>query len=406
MPAANTDQSYGTVAKLFHWLTVILILTLIPLGMIANGLPQDTSEEVARKAFLFSMHKTLGITTLFVALLRIGWAAVQPKPGSLHPDRKVEHWAAETVHWLLYGSLLLVPLSGWLHHASTTGFAPIWWPFGQNLPLVPKSESIAAISAGLHVVFERVLVLALLMHVTGALKHHFVDRDATLRRMWFGRVSLPRIRAHERRSLPFVSALTAWCVAVGIGGIMGFYASDAAQTPQNAVLTDVASEWQVVDGGITFEITQLGNTVQGSFTEWTADIAFDPEVPDGKAGHVEVNVSIPSLKLGAVTAQAMGADFFDTTNHPTATFKADIVTVPDGYAAVGTLMLKGHEVPVRLPYSLVLDGDTASMQSRAVLNRLDFGIGTNLQDEKSLGFAVTIRVSVSATRAKDQLSSN
>ena len=401
MPAANTDQSYGTVAKLFHWLTVLLILTLIPLGIIANDLPQGTSDEIAQKAFLFSLHKTLGVTTFFVALLRIGWAITQPKPGSLNPDRKLEHWAAETVHWLLYGSLLLVPLSGWVHHASTSGFAPIWWPFGQNLPLVPKSETLAGVTAGLHIVFERVLVVALLLHVAGALKHHVVDRDATLRRMWFGRVSLPHIPPHKRNSLPFISALTAWCLAVGGGGILGLYASDAAQTPSGSELAAVASEWTVTDGAITFEVIQLGNKVEGAFAEWTADISFDPDLTTGKAGETEVTISIPSLTIGSVTSQALGPDFFDAENHPVATYKADIMAVPEGHVAEGTLSLKGNEVPVRLPYTLTLDGDTASMDSRITLNRLDFGIGSNMPDEKSVGFAVDVRVSVTATRASE-----
>lgn len=401
MTAANTDQQYGVVAKLFHWLTALLILTLIPLGIVANGLPQDTSEEIARKALLFSMHKTLGVTTFFVALMRIAWALIQPKPGPLHADRQLEHWAAETVHWLLYGSLLLVPLSGWVHHASTSGFAPIWWPFGQNLPLVPKSEQLATVTAGLHIVFERVLVVALLLHVAGALKHHVVDRDATLRRMWFGRVALPRISPHQRRSLPLVSALTAWCVAVGIGGLMGLYASHAAQTLAGLALSEVTSEWQVTDGAISIEVTQLGNKVQGSFADWTADIRFDPDISTGKAGDVEVTISIPSLTIGSVTPQAMGADFFDAANHPTATYTADIMAVADGYEAVGHLSLKGNKVPVRLAYSLSLDGDIASMQASTTLDRLDFGIGTKVQDEKSLGLTVDVSIAVTAERRPD-----
>lgn len=108
MPLANTTQSYGGVAKTLHWLTALLILTLIPLGIVANQLPYDTSEQLAQKAWLFSLHKTLGVAVFFVALVRILWAVTQPKPGLLHPDRKVESLAAETVHWLLYGSLVQI----------------------------------------------------------------------------------------------------------------------------------------------------------------------------------------------------------------------------------------------------------------------------------------------------------
>lgn len=401
MPAANTDRTYGTVSKTLHWLTALLILTLIPLGIIANDLPQGTSEEVARKAFLFSLHKTLGVTTFFVALLRIGWALTQPKPGSLHPERRWENWAADTAHWLLYGSLVLVPLSGWVYHASTSGFAPIWWPFGQTLPFVPKSEDLAAVAAGLHIVFERVLVLALLLHVAGALKHHVLDRDQTLRRMWFGRVSVPRTGPHRARSLPFVSALTAWAVAVGLGGMSGLYASEAAQPAGEPTLAEVASEWAVTDGKIEIVITQMGDEVTGSFADWTADISFDPDVESGKAGEVDVTIAIGSLSLGSVTKQAMGSDFFDEANHPRATFRADLVAAPDGYVADGTLALKGHDVPVTMPYSLEIDGDTAVMQGTVALDRLKFAIGESVKDEKSLGIPVDVRVSVTATRSDD-----
>ncbi|MDP4990023.1 MAG: cytochrome b/b6 domain-containing protein, partial [Marivita lacus] len=123
MPVANTTAQYGAVAKTFHWLTALGILAVIPLGIIANDLPYDTAEQLADKAWLFSLHKTIGVTLFFVALARILWALSQPKPAPLHPDRKTETLLAEIVHWLLYGSLVLVPLSGWIHHAATEGFA-------------------------------------------------------------------------------------------------------------------------------------------------------------------------------------------------------------------------------------------------------------------------------------------
>ncbi|MBL9058949.1 MAG: cytochrome b/b6 domain-containing protein, partial [Mangrovicoccus sp.] len=89
-PAGNSAVTYGSVAKAFHWLTALLILTLFPLGLIANDWPHDSSAELATKATLFSIHKTLGVTVFFVALLRILWALTQPKPGALHPDRRLE----------------------------------------------------------------------------------------------------------------------------------------------------------------------------------------------------------------------------------------------------------------------------------------------------------------------------
>ncbi|MEO1240014.1 MAG: cytochrome b [Pseudomonadota bacterium] len=214
MALANTKDSYGSIAKVFHWLVALLIITSIPTGLVANGLPID-AENLPLKAQLFSVHKTLGIAAFFVAILRILWALSQPKPGLLNADKKLESFAAETAHWLLYASLVIVPLSGWIHHAATTGFAPILWPLGQDLPLVPKSEAVAGFFAACHYVFTKVLAVTLLLHILGAVKHHVIDKDATLRRMWFGKTDIAGLLPHGSARAPIVTAGAIYMAALG-----------------------------------------------------------------------------------------------------------------------------------------------------------------------------------------------
>ena len=120
MALGNTTTSYGTVTKTFHWLTALGIFLALPLGYFANDLAHaienpeiaTTDAQVARAALLFSLHKTIGLTVFFVALARILWALTQTKPGLLNGDTVLESRLAEVVHWLLYGSLVAVPLSG------------------------------------------------------------------------------------------------------------------------------------------------------------------------------------------------------------------------------------------------------------------------------------------------------
>ena len=399
MPLANTPTRYGAVTKSFHWLTALLIFSLIPLGIIANDMPYDTSEQLARKALFFSLHKTLGVTMFFVALARIAWALSQPKPGLLHADRKLESWAAETAHWLLYGSLVLVPLSGWVHHAATTGFAPIWWPFGQSLPFVPKSVELAEVTAGLHIVFERVLIVTLIAHVAVALKHHFIDRDATLRRMLPGRAEIPEVSQNHSVLMPILTALVVWVAALFAGATLGVY-HDETTDPQVAALDDVSSDWQVQDGQIQITVQQMGSAVTGSFADWTAAISFDESVQEGPAGEVEVTISIGSLTLGSVTDQAMGPDFFNLDNFPTATFTAAIVASGADYIAEGTLTIKDQSVPVTLPFTLQITDGLAQMQGALTLDRRDFAIGDNMKDEASLGNSVAVDVSLTAQKAE------
>jgi len=407
MPLANTRDSYGAPAKLFHWLTALLILAAIPLGIVANDLAQAvrdpaaaaTDAEIARATALFTIHKTLGVTIFFVALARILWALAQPRPGLLNGDRPLEARAAQTVHWLLHGSLVAVPLSGWVHHAATTGFAPIWWPFGQSLPFVPKDEGVAHAAATLHYLLQWVLVGALVLHILGALKHHLIDGDATLRRMLPGRGGARPTAAQPGHIAPALAALAIWAAVLGGAGALGWFAPERA-TPR-AALAAVRSDWQVTDGALEIAITQMGAPVSGHFADWTAAIDYS-ETPDagGRHGAVTVTVSIPSLTLGAVTDQAMGVEYFDAQAHPTATFAADLMAGETGHVARGTLTIKGNAVPVAMPFDLTIAGDTATASGTLTLDRRDFAIGPGTRDEGTLGFGVQVAFRLTAQRGE------
>lgn len=398
MSLSNTSRDYGSVTKTFHWLTALLILTALPLGILAQQAPMATGDQIAQKALLFSLHKTAGISAFFLGLLRILWSITQTRPGLLNPEEKLEAHAAHAVHWLLYASMVLVPLTGWIHHAATTGFAPILWPFGQDLPFVPKSETLAALTASLHFLFMLVLAGSILAHVGGALKHFVIDRDQTLQRMLPGTHSAPTPPNAQSSRAPLATALVIWLTALGAGVVTGNLQNHQTSQETTTVLEVQPSDWQVTSGELAIQVHQFGSDVTGTFADWSAAITFDETATDGKHGDVTVQVAIPTLTLGSVTQQALGADFFDAAQHPTATFQADILPAETGHIARGTLSLKGAEMPVELPFSLILDGDTAQMTGQVTLDRRDFSIGASMPDESSLAFKVIVDVSLTATR--------
>ncbi len=409
MSLTNTSRSYGTVTKSFHWIIALLIFTVIPLGWVGNTLAYDirnpdiptTDADVARVALLFSIHKTIGVAIFFIALGRIIWALGQTKPGLLNADKKLEATAAEIAHWLLYGSLVAVPLSGWIHHAAATGFAPIWWPFSQNLFFVPKSQPVADFFGSLHWVLVWVMIATLAAHIGGALKHFVIDRDFTLQRMLPGFGEGPETKSDHSISVPLIAAVAVWVIAIGGGAALGKFEAHGAQdaSHDSASLEEVQSDWQVQDGTLAIDVIQMGSAVSGSFADWTAAITFeDPDAP-GPAGNVSVTVNIASLSLGTVSDQAMGPDFFNTEAFPTATFVAEIVKTDTGYEASGPLTIKGVSVPATLPFTLDLDGDTAVMEGALGINRLDFNVGESMQDEGGVGFPVEIKVNLTASRS-------
>jgi len=400
MSISNTAQTYGLLARALHWITAALILIMIPLGFVADNASHainaagatPTQADLDQVIFLFSLHKTLGVVSFVTALIRLIWMLTQTKPVPLHPARRVETFLGELVHFALYFALVLVPLTGWIHHAASTGFAPIWG-IGQSLPFVPKDAGVAAIFGALHLIAVWILIISLGLHIAGALKHHLIDRDSTLSRMTRGTAAGEG--AHGSVALPLVTALVIWGL-VPVGVIAGgLFKSEAPATP---ALQQVASDWQVSDGRLGIAITQMGNRVEGQFSDWTAQISFADDAAQEKNGEVTVTVSIPSLALGTVAQQAMGPDYFDATAFPTAVFTADILRDEAGFVAQGTLTIKDQTVPLSLPFTLTQDGAQATASGTTRTNRLDFGVGAGMKDEGTLAFEVEITFDLVATK--------
>lgn len=399
MPLRNSASGFGSIAKTLHWLTALMILSLIPIGLYANQLAEGSAAEVAHKLWAFSLHKTLGLATFAVALLRILWAMTQPRPAPLSTGRAGQALLAATVHWLLYGALILVPLSGWIAHAATDGGAPVWGLAGQSLPLVPKSSGVALAFANIHWAATKLLALAILLHIAGALKHHFVDRDLTLRRMLPGTVDPDPLSATPPGKAPVIFATAIWCAVITLGLALAQINRDAEAI--TAPPPDLPTEWEVQDGAINLTITAFGKPVTGAFADWQAGIHFDETLTTEKLGQVTALISVPTLTLGTLSAQAMGPDFLDAATHPQATFTADILSATDGYEAQGVLRLRGQDMPLILPFSLVIEEDTATLHAMRTLDRRDFGIGANLPDRSVLGFEVKVTIDLVATRATE-----
>ncbi len=398
MPLTNTALHYGTVTKSFHWLTALLIFTAIPLGVIANRLPYETGEQLAQKAQLFSIHKTVGVAAFAVALLRILWALGQRKPAPLHPERRAETLAAETVHWALYAALVIVPLSGWIHHAATQGFAPILWPMGQSLPFVPTSESVAGLFGSIHWVFTKVLIGAILLHVAGALKHALIDRDATLARMLPGTPTIdapPKMPGH---AMPAILAGGVYAAGLALAVVLAPGAQPVVAQTELSLPTE--GNWQVEDGTLSITVQQFGSGVTGQFAGFAPEIVFSETPVNGKHGTVRVEIAISSLTLGSVTEEALGADYFAADRFPSAVFEADIVGADTGYLADGTLSLRAVSMPVTMPFDLTIDGDIATMTGQTTLDRRDYDIGAGQTDDATLGFSVAVDVALTARRTQ------
>ena len=395
MSLSNTSHRYGPVARGLHWLVAVLIVVSWGLGYWAEGLAFDTPDALALKVSAFSWHQTLGIMAFFLALMRVIWALFQPHPHPVSPEHRAEVWMATMVHWLLYVAMLLVPLTGWIHHAATSGFAPVLLPFGDDLPLIPKSEQLAHLAGAAHVIFVWLIFVAVGLHVAGALKHVVVDRDVTLARMLRGTEGgRPGPQPVGARG----AAIAIWAVAAALafGGALQDQAPVPTQGASSAPTEAAARNWTVESGTLDIAVRQMGAEVQGRFEKWQADIQFDPQWTEGN--HVTVRIDVASLKLGSVSAQATGPEFLDAPVHPEAVWQADIRPEGAGWRAEGPLVLHGVEAPFVLDFDLVIEMDQARMKGTGRIDRRAFEVGRTYGDEKTVGFDVPVTVELVARR--------
>ncbi len=173
----NTPRRWGAIAQLLHWLIVLFIVAQFTLATLFDQLPAG-----ARKLTLLSRHKSVGITILMLALVRLAWRWNNPTPTLPDTLKPYEHALARLTHGLLYGLLFAVPLSGWLM-SSARGFPVSWFGLFQLPDLVPKNKALYAALLTTHGILAWTLGIVATVHLLAALKHHFVLKDDVLRRM-------------------------------------------------------------------------------------------------------------------------------------------------------------------------------------------------------------------------------
>jgi cytochrome b561 len=177
MTFRNTPQRWGHIAQLLHWLIVVLIIVQFTLGLWAHDLP------VSRlKVGLLKYHKSVGITILALAIIRLAWRWLNPTPRLPDTLKPYERSLARVTHALLYLLLFAQPLTGLLM-SSARGFPVSWFGFFQLPDLVPKNRALYEALLTTHGTLATLLAAVVALHVAAALKHHFVLKDDVLRRM-------------------------------------------------------------------------------------------------------------------------------------------------------------------------------------------------------------------------------
>jgi len=178
MRLGNTSHQYGAMSKVLHWWVALLILGLIWLGWYMVDLSYyDPWYNMA-----LGTHKSFGLVVPGLALSTLFWNLYSRPPTEVPTLRRWERIAAPIVHRLLYFMMIAIPLSGYLISTSEGASVSLFGWIDIPASYV-ASESIRDLLIKIHAYAAYTTGILACGHGLAALKHHFIDRDATLRRM-------------------------------------------------------------------------------------------------------------------------------------------------------------------------------------------------------------------------------
>lgn len=208
-PASAASSRYSAVAIALHWTIALAIVMQVVLAGRMEGPPSPITFAVTQ------LHKSVGITILFLSLARLAWRLSHPAP-PLPPDlARWEAVLAKAVHWGFYVIMIGMPLTGWLMVSASRIAVPtllygvIPWPHVPGVAeLAPGAKHLwFKVAQTSHHTLAKGIYVLLALHVAGALKHQlFSDDEPILSRMAPGAIAG---RWREPRILVILAAFLA-----------------------------------------------------------------------------------------------------------------------------------------------------------------------------------------------------
>jgi cytochrome b561 len=198
--AVKTFSQYNNISIFLHWLIAVGIVFMFILGWFMDTVPKDAaksstfdlfnmglyvwelSKEVSPRSFYFNLHKSVGISLFALIILRILWRLTHKPPALLDSMKTWEKKLATGAHHGLYFLMVATPLAGIIMSISSK--YGIHW-FGIKLVGGIDNKASRELFYEFHEIFGLLILFILFFHIAGAFKHALVDKDGTLRRMWF-----------------------------------------------------------------------------------------------------------------------------------------------------------------------------------------------------------------------------
>lgn len=176
----NTKNSYGIVAKSFHWILFMMLAFSIVAGNFMASMPNNPDKYQAA-----GMHKSFGLVILMLVLLRLIWRLINTRPEDSQDTTPIQNLMAHAMHGFLYLLMLAQPLSGILM-SQASGYPVKFFGTFAFPTLIEKNKDAAEFFLNAHGMIWIALVLFVIAHAGAGIYHHVVLKDNILKRMAFG----------------------------------------------------------------------------------------------------------------------------------------------------------------------------------------------------------------------------
>lgn len=172
----NSDLTFGTMSKTFHWLLFFLIVGMLIYGFCLGDVPKPYA------GFSYNLHKLIGLGILLLMILRLLWKLTSLAPSLPMGTPSWQIFLDRVVQWLLYICIIAMPLSGWIGSAAM-GRSPHLGSFVFNLPIASPNKPLADTAFELHENLAWIIITLIIVHTLAAFYHFFIKKDNVLQRM-------------------------------------------------------------------------------------------------------------------------------------------------------------------------------------------------------------------------------
>lgn len=170
---------YSALSKGLHWLIALMVILMLSVSFFLDDVPSQYT------SLAYTLHKSLGLSVLGLMLIRIVCIIYYGRPSLPKSVPGWIQWLSRFVQYSFYVLLLVMPLSGWIMSMAGNRIPSYFGLFPLPLPGISPNPWLENWMDQSHKVIAWILIALICLHIAGAIKHYFIDKDGVVNKMFF-----------------------------------------------------------------------------------------------------------------------------------------------------------------------------------------------------------------------------